>query len=94
MKTQWADLNALRVPDDYEAPEDIAAIKWASAHMGDYKLKTSDEYLGEKITTAKRRQRVLDLKQRVRRFSKMHSKKVILIVHNPWIGNSRFTTKL
>ena len=51
------------MPDDYEAPEDVARIKWAAANMGDYKLKTSEEYLGEKITTAKRRQRVMDLKR-------------------------------
>lgn len=31
--------------DDYEDPEDVAAITEAQENMGDYKLKTADDYV-------------------------------------------------
>ena len=32
-------------PDDkYEDPKDVAAMEMAKKHMGDYKLKTADDY--------------------------------------------------
>lgn len=31
--------------DNYEDPEDVAAIKSAQENMGDYKLKTADDYV-------------------------------------------------
>lgn len=34
------------IPDDnYEDPEDVAAIAEAQSNMGDYKLKTADDYV-------------------------------------------------
>jgi len=33
------------IDDDYEDPEDVAAIKYAQDNMGDYKLKTADDYV-------------------------------------------------
>jgi len=64
---QWAQLNVHKVADDYEAPEDVEAIRYAIENMGDYKLKTGEDYLLYKTATiAERRQKVLELKIRVK----------------------------
>lgn len=34
-----------RLPDDYENPEDVASIKYAQDNLGDFKLKSSDDYV-------------------------------------------------
>ena len=33
------------VDDNYEDPDDVAAIQEAQNNMGDYKLKTADDYV-------------------------------------------------
>ena len=37
----------------------------ANENLGDYKLKSSEDYTGEKITAAVRRKRVIDMKLKV-----------------------------
>lgn len=44
-KKEWKDLIDSRLPDDYENPEDLASIKFAEDNLGDFKLKSSDDYV-------------------------------------------------
>lgn len=44
-KKEWKDLMDSRLPDDYENPEDVASIKYAQDNLGDFKLKSSDDYV-------------------------------------------------
>ncbi|KAF6034679.1 hypothetical protein EB796_007012 [Bugula neritina] len=44
-KAEWDNLFNTRPDDNYEDPEDVAAIAEAQNNMGDYKLKTADDYV-------------------------------------------------
>ncbi|GAB1602868.1 cilia- and flagella-associated protein 44-like [Argonauta hians] len=44
-KEQWDRLYRDKQSDDYENPKDVAAITEAKENMGDYKLKTADDYV-------------------------------------------------
>lgn len=44
-KAQWDDLYNTKPDESYEDPEDVAAIADATNNMGDYKLKTADDYV-------------------------------------------------
>ncbi|CAG7731039.1 unnamed protein product [Allacma fusca] len=74
---RWAELNAQKIPDDYEDPTDIVAISAAKENLGDYKLKSSDDYTGERISAAVRRQRVIDMKFRIHEQIKTFNKYVL-----------------
>jgi hypothetical protein len=41
----YKDLMKTKPDDKYEDPKDVAAINYAQNNMGDYKLKTSDDYI-------------------------------------------------
>ena len=41
---KWKQLLAAKPDDKYEDPKDVAAMEHAKKHMGDYKLKTADNY--------------------------------------------------
>ncbi|KAM9320405.1 cilia- and flagella-associated protein 44 [Gastrophryne carolinensis] len=43
-KQEWDELYKTRPSEDYEDPQDILAIKNARENMGDYKLKTANDY--------------------------------------------------
>lgn len=49
-------------PDNkYEDPRDVAAINYAQNNMGDYKLKTSDDYIvpeSERVDTEKKKRQI------------------------------------
>ena len=54
--------------DDYEDPADLAAIKEAQENMGDYKLKSADDYVVPdhlRMNVEKARVRLLILKELV-----------------------------
>lgn len=62
-------------PDDtYEDPKDVAAIRYAEAHMGDYKLKSDKSYIvpeSERVDAdIKKRQMVL-LKESVHKLAEV-----------------------
>ena len=44
-KKEWEELMASRLPDGYENPDDIAHIKHAEDTLGDFKLKSSLNYV-------------------------------------------------
>ena len=65
---QWSDLYATKPDDDYEDPDDIEAIREAKVNMGDYKLKTADNYVVPdhlRMNVEKARGRLLVLKDLV-----------------------------
>lgn len=44
-KREWQELMKSKLPDGYENPEDLANIKNAEETIGDFKLKSSDDYV-------------------------------------------------
>ena len=56
-------------PDEnYEDHRDVAAIRHAENHMGDYKLKSGDRYIvpeSERIDADKKRRQILLLKESI-----------------------------
>ncbi|XP_033757971.1 cilia- and flagella-associated protein 44-like isoform X3 [Pecten maximus] len=64
-KAQWSDLFNTKPDDDYEDPADVSAIKEAKDNMGDYKLKTAQDYVVPdhlRMNVEKARGRLLILK--------------------------------
>lgn len=53
---------ASKIPADYIPPEDIDVLSQAKTNTGAYRLQTSESYLGEHISIAERRQRILNIK--------------------------------
>ncbi|KAM4701823.1 cilia- and flagella-associated protein 44 [Discoglossus pictus] len=43
-KQEWEELYNMKPSDDYEDPDDVQAIQYAKDNMGDYQLKTSEQY--------------------------------------------------
>lgn len=44
-KQEWQELMKSKLPDEYENPDDLANIKNAEETIGDFKLKSSDNYV-------------------------------------------------
>jgi cilia- and flagella-associated protein 44 len=44
-REEWNALIASRLPDEYEDPNDLANIKYAQENLGNFKLKSSDDYV-------------------------------------------------
>ena len=66
--TQWDELYSDKPDDHYEDPADLAAIKSAQDNMGDYKLKSADDYVvpdNLRMNTDKARAKLLILKDLV-----------------------------
>lgn len=66
---QWQELNNGKPDADYEDPDEVAAIKEAEEHMGDYKLKSADDYVVPdhlRMNTEKALMKLLILKERVK----------------------------
>lgn len=44
-KKEWKVLLSSKLPDDYENPVDMANIRFAEENLGDFKLKTSKDFI-------------------------------------------------
>ncbi|KAF6778002.1 hypothetical protein AHF37_02392, partial [Paragonimus kellicotti] len=44
-RAQWEQLEAMKPADNYEDPEDLKAIALAKNNMGDFKLKSAQNYI-------------------------------------------------
>jgi hypothetical protein len=65
---QWQELNNGKPDADSEDPVETAAIKEAEEHMGDYKLKSADDYVVPdhlRMNTEKTITKLLVLKEQV-----------------------------
>ena len=65
---KWKELMDANPNEKYEDPQDLAAIRHAQLHMGDYKLKSSDNYIvpeNERIDAEKKKKQIFLLRESV-----------------------------
>ena len=68
-RKEWEELMGSRLPDGYENPEDLAHIKHAEDNIGDFKLKSSLNFVvpeNQRMTVYKAVERLMQIKQFVR----------------------------
>jgi len=66
---QWQELNSGKPDDDYEDPEEVAAIHEAKENTGDFKLKSADDFVVPdhlRMNTEKALTKLLVLNQQVK----------------------------
>ena len=67
-KKEWDLLLGSRLPDDYENPEDLENIKLAEENLGDFKLKSSNDFVvpeEQRMNVYKAVERLMKIKQYV-----------------------------
>ena len=77
---QWKDLMEHKPDDKYEDPNDVAAIRYAETHMGDYKLKTGETYVvpeSERIDAEKKLRQMMLLMESVHNLKHDHNSTVL-----------------
>jgi len=65
---KWEQLLAMKPDDKYEDPKDVSAIQHAQKHMGDYKLKTEEDYVVPehlRIDAEKKRRQMILLEESI-----------------------------
>lgn len=65
-KKEWKDLMDSRLPDNYENPDDVASIKYAEDNLGDFKLKSSDDYVvpeNQRMNVFRAVERLMEVKE-------------------------------
>ena len=70
-KREWKILLGSELPVDYENPEDLANIKNAEDNLGDFKLKSSKDFIvpeEQRMNVYKAVERLMKIKQFVSRF--------------------------
>ncbi|XP_069745603.1 cilia- and flagella-associated protein 44-like isoform X2 [Narcine bancroftii] len=79
-KKEWAELYSSHPDDNYEDPNDVAAIKDAQEHMGDFKLKTAPDYTVPehlRINAETKRNQLIRLEELIHELKSEMSKKVM-----------------
>lgn len=64
----WKELMDAKPDENYEDPQDVAAIRYAETHMGDYKLKTGEKYIvpeSERVDADKKKRQMILLKDSI-----------------------------
>jgi hypothetical protein len=67
-KKEWGQFISSKPDPEKVAPEDEEAVEFARTHMGDYKLKTSRDYVvppEERINTEIKREQIVALRRRI-----------------------------
>lgn len=65
----WKQLMDSKPDDKYQDPADVAAIRYAIAHMGDYKLKSAENYIvpeSERVDADKKKRQILLLNESIK----------------------------
>ncbi|TPX71174.1 hypothetical protein SpCBS45565_g01378 [Spizellomyces sp. 'palustris'] len=78
--SMWKELMDAKPDESYEDPRDVAAIRYAEQHMGDYKLKTGEKYIvpeSERVDADKKRRQILLLKESVFSLKEQFNQKVL-----------------
>ncbi|KAJ3210900.1 Cilia- and flagella-associated protein 44 [Dinochytrium kinnereticum] len=78
--TLWKELMDAKPDESYEDPRDVAAIRFAELHMGDYKLKTGEKYIvpeSERVDADKKKRQILMLKQSVYSIRESFNRRVL-----------------
>ncbi|XP_048458506.1 cilia- and flagella-associated protein 44-like, partial [Rhincodon typus] len=81
-KNEWKQLYASRPDDNYEDPNDVAAIKEAQENMGDFKLKTAPDYTVPehlRINAEKKRNQLVRLEESIHELKVAMSEKVVYL---------------
>ncbi len=61
-KREWEELNRAKPGENFEDPREVEAIERAKREMGDYKLKTSSDFVvseDQRTSTAKKRKEMV-----------------------------------
>lgn len=64
----WKELMDIKPDENYEDPKDVAAIRFAQSHMGDYKLKSADHYIvpeSDRINADIKKQQIMLLRESI-----------------------------
>ena len=64
----WKTLLNLKPDETYEDPKDIAAIRYATLHMGDYKLKSASNYIvpeSDRVDADKKKRQIVLLRESI-----------------------------
>ena len=67
---QWEELYDAKLPDNYDDPGDLLAIADAEMHMGDFKLKSTDDFIVPehmRMSGQKVQNKIIQIKLEVRR---------------------------
>lgn len=70
-KKEWDLLLGSRLPENYENPEDLENIKYAEDNIGDFKLKTSNDFIvpeEQRMNVYKAVERLMKIKKYVFNF--------------------------
>ena len=65
---QWAEFNATKPDEKYEDPVDVANIHYAESHMGDFSLKTDEDYVvpeTQRVNAQKKRRQIVLLDESI-----------------------------
>ena len=65
---EWFEFNAQKPDDKYEDPKDVEAIAWAETNMGDFSLKTDDDYVvpeSQRVNAQKKKRQVVLLDESI-----------------------------
>ncbi|XP_022090775.1 cilia- and flagella-associated protein 44-like isoform X2 [Acanthaster planci] len=79
---QWEELLCSKPPEDYEDPADVAAIKDAQDHMGDFKLKTAKDYSVPehlRMNALKKRNQLVTLEEMIHKHKSEFNKRVVAL---------------
>ena len=72
-----------RKPDDkYEDPHDVELLRVARENIGDYKLKSSKDYVvpeDQQVTTEKKRHELLLLRNKLFEYRRNYNKKLVAL---------------
>ena len=65
---EWAEFNSKKPDDKYEDPVDVQAIQYAEANMGDFSLKTDNDYVvpeAQRVNAPKKRRQIVLLDESI-----------------------------
>lgn len=78
----WKKLMDCKPDEKYEDPKDVAAIRYAESHMGDYKLKSADNYIvpeSERIDADKKTKQIMLLRESINTIQENFNSQVLTI---------------
>ncbi|KAJ3323577.1 Cilia- and flagella-associated protein 44 [Boothiomyces sp. JEL0866] len=76
----WKQLMDSKPDDKYQDPKDVAAIRHAINHMGDYKLKTAANYIvpeSERVDADKKKRQIMLLNESIKNLKEQFNEKVL-----------------
>ena len=81
----WKQLMDSKPDDKYQDPADVAAIRYAISHMGDYKLKSADNYIvpeSDRVDADKKKRQILILNESIKNLKEVSNTRFINPISN------------